>query len=170
MTVQIEIGGRLVRVSIERAGPDNRYRFMIDGQAVDVGAVGLEPGTWSLVLQDGSQHIVGVSGRLASGYTVHLPSGDVAVNLVDRGRRSSRGRVRTQEGTGSGQVAAPMPGKVVRVLVTVGQSVQAGEGIVVIEAMKMENELRAARAGVVRQVAARPGLSVEAGAVLAVID
>jgi biotin carboxyl carrier protein len=63
-----------------------------------------------------------------------------------------------------------MPGKVVRVLVTVGQSVQAGDGIVVIEAMKMENELRAARAGVVRQVAARLGLSVEAGAILAVID
>jgi pyruvate carboxylase subunit B len=59
---------------------------------------------------------------------------------------------------------------VVRVLVTVGQSVQAGEGIVVIEAMKMENELRAARAGVVSQVRARPGQSVEAGAVLAVVD
>ena len=63
-----------------------------------------------------------------------------------------------------------MPGKVVRVLVTPGQNVQAGEGIIVIEAMKMENELRAPRAGVVRQVAARPGLSVVVGAVLAVVD
>jgi biotin carboxyl carrier protein len=63
-----------------------------------------------------------------------------------------------------------MPGKVVRVLVTVGQNVQAGEGIVVVEAMKMENELRTPRAGVVSQVSARPGLSVEVGAVLAVVD
>jgi biotin carboxyl carrier protein len=63
-----------------------------------------------------------------------------------------------------------MPGKVVRVLVTVGQNVQAGEGIVVVEAMKMENELRAPRGGVVREIAARPGLSVELGAVLAVVD
>jgi biotin carboxyl carrier protein len=63
-----------------------------------------------------------------------------------------------------------MPGKVVRVLVTAGQSVQAGEGIVVVEAMKMENELRAPRAGVVKQIMARPGQSVESGAVLAVVS
>jgi biotin carboxyl carrier protein len=63
-----------------------------------------------------------------------------------------------------------MPGKVVRVLVTAGQSVQAGEGMVVVEAMKMENELRAPRAGVVKQIMARPGQSVESGAVLAVVS
>ena len=63
-----------------------------------------------------------------------------------------------------------MPGKVVRVLVTAGQHVRAGEGIVVVEAMKMENELRAPRAGIVRQVAVHQGVSVEAGSVLAVVD
>jgi biotin carboxyl carrier protein len=63
-----------------------------------------------------------------------------------------------------------MPGKVVRVLVAAGQSVQAGEGMVVVEAMKMENELRAPRAGVVKQIMARPGQSVESGAVLAVVS
>ena len=151
MTLQIDVGGRLSRVSVEGAGPGNRYRFVIDGQQADVGAVRLEPGTWSLVLQDGTQHVVGISGTRASGFTVHLPSGDVPAGLVERNRRSSRGRGAHQVDTGSGpaHIVAPMPGKVVRILVTVGQSVQVGEGIIVVEAMKMENELRSARAGVV---------------------
>jgi biotin carboxyl carrier protein len=63
-----------------------------------------------------------------------------------------------------------MPGKVVRVLVTTGQRVEAGDGLVVVEAMKMENELKAPRTGVVTQLAVRVGLSVEAGSVLAVVE
>jgi pyruvate carboxylase subunit B len=63
-------------------------------------------------------------------------------------------------------VVAPMPGLVVRVHVSVGQEVAAGQGVVVIEAMKMENELRATAAGVVRHVHARAGLAVEKGAIL----
>jgi biotin carboxyl carrier protein len=172
MSLQIEIGGRLSRVSVQRIGADHRYRFTIDGQSAEVTAVRLERGTWSLILPDGSQHVVAVSGRPASGFTVHLSSGDVTAAVAGRGHRANRGRVGTQEGAESGpaRIVAPMPGKVVRVLVTPGQNVQAGEGIIVIEAMKMENELRAPRAGVVRHVAARPGLSVVVGAVLAVVD
>ncbi len=64
---------------------------------------------------------------------------------------------------------APMPGKVARVLVTEGQTVAAGAGLVVIEAMKMENELRAPRAGAVLELPAREGQTVESGALLAVV-
>jgi biotin carboxyl carrier protein len=170
MILQIEIDGRLCGVSVERVGPDDRFRFTIDGQTADISAVELGSGTWSLVLPDGRQHVVGVSGTAASGFTVHLPSGDVPAALAGRGGRRGGGRRAEEGGSGPARIVAPMPGKVVRVLVAVGQPVQAGEGIVVVEAMKMENELRAPRAGIVRQVVARQGLSVEAGAVLAVVD
>ncbi|HEY7447002.1 MAG TPA: biotin/lipoyl-containing protein [Vicinamibacterales bacterium] len=172
MTLQIEIDGRLSRVLVERAGSEPRYRFTIDGQSADVDAVRLDRWTWSLILPDGSQHVVAVRGSAMSGFTVHLSSRDVTAGVARRGHRTSRPLGGGQEGIGSGpaRIMAPMPGKVVRVLVTVGQNVQAGEGIVVVEAMKMENELRAPRAGVVREIAARPGLSVEVGAVLAVVD
>jgi biotin carboxyl carrier protein len=63
-----------------------------------------------------------------------------------------------------------MPGKVVRILAAVGQHVQAGQGVVVVEAMKMENELRAPRSGVVKEVSVQEGTSVEAGALLAVVE
>jgi biotin carboxyl carrier protein len=63
-----------------------------------------------------------------------------------------------------------MPGKLVRVLVTPGQAVEAGQGLVVVEAMKMENELRAPRAGRIKDVPAREGQTVDAGALLVVLE
>ncbi|MGE0043955.1 MAG: acetyl-CoA carboxylase biotin carboxyl carrier protein subunit [Vicinamibacterales bacterium] len=73
-------------------------------------------------------------------------------------------------GSGPQRVTAPMPGKVVRVLVAPGDEVTAKQGLVVVEAMKMENELKAARDGRVREVAVTEGQSVEAGAVLVVVE
>jgi pyruvate carboxylase subunit B len=63
-----------------------------------------------------------------------------------------------------------MPGKVVKVLVQAGDAVKAGQGVIVVEAMKMENELRAPRDGVVKSVSAREGQAVESGQTLAVLD
>lgn len=72
--------------------------------------------------------------------------------------------------TGPAQLKAPMPGLVARILVEVGQRVEAGAGVVVLEAMKMENELRAPHGGVVRALPAQPGQAVEKGQVLVEFD
>jgi len=173
MILHVEIGGRLRQVAVERLGSADRFRFDIDGQTLEVSAARVDQRTWSLLLPDGSQHLVAVSGTLASGLTVHLPAGDVAAALPDIGRRRRRGdptRARRSGESGPVRLLAPMPGKVVRILAKVGQAVQAGQGIVVIEAMKMENELRVPRAGIVREVPALEGASVEAGALLAVVE
>jgi len=71
---------------------------------------------------------------------------------------------------GPARITAPMPGKLVRVLVEPGQDVAAGEGLVVVEAMKMENELRAPKAGRVKDVPVKEGQAVEAGALLVVVE
>jgi biotin carboxyl carrier protein len=68
------------------------------------------------------------------------------------------------------RIIAPMPGKVVRVLISLGDAVEAGQGLVVVEAMKMQNELKAARAGKVTALPAREGATVAAGEVLATIE
>ena len=101
---------------------------------------------------------------------MHVGSAPVAVTLNGRrrwGRRDEDGR-----GAGSGpqRVIAPMPGKVVRVLVKPGDAVAARQPVVVVEAMKMENELRASREGTVAEIHAREGMSVDAGALLLVIQ
>jgi len=104
-------------------------------------------------------------------------NGELLVSLEGRtalvtvnGRRSGHGVDAGAHGHGDVAITAPMPGRVLRVLVAAGQEVSARQGVVVVEAMKMENELRAPRPGRVKQIDVAPGTSVEAGRVLAVIE
>jgi len=89
----------------------------------------------------------------------------VPVKLIDP-RRVALAAQRSREGTGPLDVRAPMPGKIVKVHVKAGDAVSAGQGLIVIEAMKMENELRAPREGTVGKVTASEGQAVEAQEVL----
>lgn len=91
-----------------------------------------------------------------------------AIEAIDP-RRPNRGRGHTRS-EGRQEIAASMPGKVVRVLVAQGDQVKAGQGLVIVEAMKMQNELKAPRAGKVVAVAAAAGATVSAGEILATIE
>ena len=108
-----------------------------------------------------------VIGRGKGAWRVHVNGSEVPAAL-----RTSVQRLRGHGGgaAGDGRVVAPMPGRVVKVLVAPGAAVEARQGLVVVEAMKMENELRAPRAGVVREVRVAEGASVEAQTVLVIID
>jgi biotin carboxyl carrier protein len=104
-----------------------------------------------------------------------LPNGEVSVNgqvfnveIVDP--RSFRGRQANGTAGGKRTITAPMPGRVIRVLVEPGQSVDAGQGLIVVEAMKMQNEMKAPQAGTVTQIKTSVGATVTAGDVLLVIE
>ena len=121
-----------------------------------------EPGVYSVIV-DGVSYEVRAAG---SEITVNGRAFEIAITDKRRwvrpgGAAGSQGRI---------SITAPMPGKVVRVLVSAGDEVAAGQGIVVVEAMKMQNELKSPRAGRVTTVNANETDSVNAGAVLAVID
>jgi len=94
----------------------------------------------------------------------------VPVTVKLNARRGGRRHAGAAAGFGPLRIAAPMPGRVVRVLVKTGDAVRARQPVVVVEAMKMENELRADRDGTVAEIHAREGMSVEAGALLIVIQ
>ncbi len=109
-------------------------------------------------------------GREAGAFTISVNGQGVPVQLR-LGGAGRRGRdAGGPAGAGPQKVTAPMPGKVVRVLVKPGDEVNAKQGLVVVEAMKMENELKAARAGRVRDVLVTEGRLVDAGAVLVIVD
>ncbi len=109
-------------------------------------------------------------GREAGAFTVSVNGHSVPVQLR-LGGAGRRGRdAGSAAGAGTQKVVAPMPGKIVRVLVKPGDDVNARQGLVVVEAMKMENELKAARAGRVRDVLVSEGRSVDAGAVLVIVE
>jgi biotin carboxyl carrier protein len=156
--------GRTLRVEV--GGRDGRYTVSVDGRTLEVDLAESGDG-FSSLLVDGHCYEVGVLPR-PGGFEVTLGARSVAVE-VGAAAAGAAARV-SRHGAGPLRVAAPMPGKIVRVLVVPDQEVAAGDGLVVIEAMKMENELRASRSGRVSEVAAREGQAVESGALLVVVE
>jgi biotin carboxyl carrier protein len=172
VTVWLELGGKKMRVELpsgvgagvtEWAG-----ECSVDGRAVSADIRLLEPGVMSLLITDadgrGRQYRcvldgdgVVIGGR-RYGFAVDDP-------------RSLQGRRGAGAGTeGPRPVKAPMPGRVVRVLVNVGDEVEEGQGVVVIEAMKMQNELKSPKTGRVVRVGAAVGDTVGSGDVLVVVE
>lgn len=159
----VEVGGREREVVVERR-PDGTLKVEVDGRAVEVDAVAL--GARELTLRvdgrvmdltaEGTAPLLGVVGSGRRTY-VRVES--------ERMRAASRAA-----GPGGGakerEVRSPMPGRVVKVLVKEGDEVAPGQAVVVVEAMKMENEVRAKKGGVVARVHQQPGAAVEANAVL----
>jgi biotin carboxyl carrier protein len=161
---EASVGGRSVRVEVR--GREGRYRVTLDGRVRDVDF--LETGRHFVsLLIDGRSHEVALQGN-GSGFEVALPGESFEVQLQAAG--SGNGTPTRRAPSGPTRVAAPMPGKIVRVLVALGQEVSAGQGLVVMEAMKMENELRAPRGGRVRELGVTEGQAVETGALLALLE
>jgi biotin carboxyl carrier protein len=198
VTFEVEIHGRVRRVSVERR--DGGFVVEVDGRKhiADVSRMG---DTWSLILEPAKagphqnsevgpgfsrsevgagfsrltrrSYEISISERPGSGIlTVHVNGRPVTVSIAaGRGTFSRRAREGAAAGgTGLQQIAAPMPGKVVKLLVKSGDEVAPRQGLVVVEAMKMENELRSPKAGKVVEVRVSEGSSVEAGAVLVVVE
>jgi biotin carboxyl carrier protein len=168
MIFDATVDGRTFRVEVRtqgaRGGPRGRYSVSLDGAPFEVEVAGLAAPLVSLLV-GGESHEVGLEKR-PGGFTVLLPGETVAVDLTVAARDAS---APLHQAHGPARLTAPMPGRVVRVLSAVGTDVAAGQGLVVIEAMKMENEIRAPRAGRVQEVVVYEGQAVEAGALLAVV-
>ena len=176
MTFDVAIGDRVRAVSIVRKGA--LLHVEVDGRTHIVDARRVSEMVISMLVQPeggtppSTSVDVSFAARPAAGeFDVHLAGRTLPVEVRPAG---SFGRQKKDgagaQGTGPQKLLAPMPGKVVRVLVKPGDEVKARQGLVVVEAMKMENELRAARDGRVREVAVKEGQSVDAGAVLVLVE
>ena len=111
--------------------------------------------------------VVARSAEARGSWSLQLNGEQVAVEVVDERTRAIRALTAHSAGPqGPKPVKAPMPGMIVRIEVEVGQQVKPGQGVVIIEAMKMENELKADGAGIVSRILVQPGTAVEKGAVL----
>jgi len=170
MRYEIEVGGRTRQVAVNRAG--DGLAVVVEGRTWHVDAARIDAHSLSLIVDSvgrKSYEVAITSDAVTSLLVVRVGTTPIAVGL-----NGSRRWTRKDDGGGSGtgplRLVAPMPGKVVRVLVAAGQSVRARQPLVVVEAMKLENELRAGRNGTVVDIHAREGMSVDAGALLVVIQ
>jgi biotin carboxyl carrier protein len=167
MQYEVEIGARRLQVVVTRSG--DGFAVSVNGRTRQVDAARIDAHTLSLVVDRVWSNEVSLATDPATGQLdVHVGAVRVAVTLNGQ-RRWGRKDSGAGPGSGPQRLAAPMPGKVVRVLVKAGDPVTARQPVVVVEAMKMENELRASRDGTVAEVHVREGMSVDAGALLLVI-
>ncbi len=162
----IELKGKRLKVEL----PADGYPT-VDGATYKVDPKELEPGVWSLLWTDADGHNRSfrcIADSDIDGDAVVIDGERIPYGLYDP--RSLRSGAAAGGESGPKPLKAPMPGRIVRVLVAPGETVTAGQGCVVMEAMKMQNELKAPKAGVVGKLAAVVGETVAAGAILLVVE
>ena len=142
-----------------------RMQVAIDGRKLAADAAKLSPGTFSILL-DGRSFVVTVEND-GDSVLVRTVEREFHVEIFDP-LSWQRGRAGVNELEGQQQVTAPMPGKIVRVLAIAGQKVESGQGLLVIEAMKMQNEIRSPKSGIVERLV-QEGQAVNAGEIVAVV-
>ena len=158
--------GKETRV-VELIRDGQRWRAIVDGQPVEADVVEVAPHTYSILL-GGKSHELRVSPLPDGSLKIHAPQTEFLAQVIDP--REWRGRHGAAEVEGRQQIVAPMPGKIVRILVKAGDAVELGQGLIVVEAMKMQNEIRSPKSGAVEKIIAKEGDAVNAGDVLLWVD
>ncbi|HVB36195.1 MAG TPA: biotin/lipoyl-containing protein [Candidatus Acidoferrales bacterium] len=164
MKLALTMGGRARHIEIERSA--GQWLFRVNGRKVAADIVEIQTGIYSLLI-DGEAF----EARIESGPSslrVYVDGREYPVAIADP-RRWRRNRNEVAEAEGHQQIVASMPGKLVRLMVRAGDTVEAGQGLLVVEAMKMQNEIKSPKAGKIERIAVREGQTVSAGDVLAVI-
>jgi biotin carboxyl carrier protein len=169
MKLTAELNQEEYEIDFRREG--ERVLASIDGRRYEVAVREVE-GDAYLIIADGRVYECRVEKNRAQPDTlkVHVRNQSYALTLFDPKRLRGGHSAGTHGVDGSAQIIAPMPGKIVRVVVEQGASVRAGDSIIVVEAMKMQNEMKSPRDGVVMEIRAASGDTVNAGDVLAVIE
>jgi biotin carboxyl carrier protein len=164
MTYDVNIDGKNYRLELVRV--NRGWACRVDGRELAIDAVLARRDVLSILI-DGKAYEI---KREHTATDMHLWVGSVRYAAQLRDPRSLRSRASADDGKGPRKLVAPMPGKVVRVLVKENDEVGAGQGVVVVEAMKMQNEIKSPKKGVVRKMVAAEGAAVNAGDVLAVVE
>jgi biotin carboxyl carrier protein len=161
MRLMASIGGKSYGLEIEPA--EKGWRCRVNGCEIPVDVAQIASDRLSILINGRSYDVVhGSDGAITVGEHRY------EVSVADP--RSWRARKRSTGTSGTQKLTASMPGKVVRVLTSAGSNVLAGQGVVVIEAMKMQNEIRSPREGTITAILVQEGANVNAGEVVAVVE
>jgi biotin carboxyl carrier protein len=162
---EVTVAGKVHKVELTRT--ESNWLCKLDGRELPLDVVSTRNGVLSLLLEGRSYEI---KQEQTAGET-NIVVGNHRFNANVRDPRSLRSRRASETGAqGVRKITAPMPGKVVRILVSVGEPLEAGQPVLVIEAMKMQNELKSPKKGVLKKVNVIPGAAVEAGQALAEVE
>jgi biotin carboxyl carrier protein len=165
MTFDVQVDDLLTKLEVHREGDEYRFRLG-SGEEKTAHMIQVEPGVFSLLAGGRSYEACAETGEECAWITIQ---GHRFRVVITDPRRWSPKRAGAH-GQDRENIIAPMPGKIVRVLVAPGERVESGQGIVVVEAMKMQNEMKAHRGGRIAALPVHEGETVPAGAILATIE
>jgi len=173
MTYDVLIDGKRHRVELAPL-PQGRtaLEVKVDGRPMVVDAVLAERDVLSLIVYGKSYDIKREITGQGEQAQMHMIVRGVSFSAAVSDPRSFRARKKADDGDAAGprKLVSPMPGKVVRILAPVGTKVEAGQGVIVVEAMKMQNEIKSPKAGTVQRIVAAEGTAVDSGQVLAIVE
>jgi len=162
-----KLGEQNYTIEIEEIGK-SVYRVAVDGNEFLVDGKKTGRTNYSLIVDNRSFEIE--VDHAEDEYRVLVDGRNYHIHLVDERRMLVGGGQSGVQLQGRQKVSVPMPGKVIAVLVSEGDKVEAGQGLVIVEAMKMENEVHSPIAGEVKEIKVKPGDTVEGGAVLIIVE
>lgn len=167
MIYNVTIDGTVFRLEVNFERETRSWRCLVDGREVHMDAALAQPDVLSLLIAGNAYQIR--RERIASSLRIWVGDDFYTAEVTDpRSLRNRKSRV--DSGKGPRPLVSPMPGKVVRFLVAENSAVEAGQGVVVVEAMKMQNEIKSPKKGIVLKLAVAEGAAVNAGDVLAIVE
>jgi biotin carboxyl carrier protein len=166
MKLTAKVEDRELPVEIVRNG--RHVKAVIDGREAEYDVNEVEPGIF-LLKMGGKVYEAAVSATVDGKYLTTIRGVEIEVELIDP-KRLRAGASAGDDAGGRAEIKSAMPGKIVRLIAGAGDEVKKGDGVLVVEAMKMQNELRSPRDGVVKEIAVAEGDTVGAGQLLAVIE
>lgn len=167
LNCEIELDGRKHRVSMQYVDESGTYQFQLDGQPCSANAHLLQKDVLSVLL-DGKSYRILFDPR-PGGKAIVLGEHRISYSISDPRSLHSHAAGGTGD-TAIRPLIAPMPGRILRVMAGVGEHVEMHQSLIVIEAMKMQNELKAPKTGVVSRIAVEIGATVQSGELLLLID
>ena len=168
MSLEINIGNRTA--TLELLSKDKSiYTFLIDGVEYKVDVMPFSKGTYSLLYNNRSFYIELIEGKNSKQYHVNTKNLSYELEIIDAESRYLKNKNKGAFDLSENSIVSPMPGKVVKVLVNVGDEVVQGQTVIIISAMKMESEYKVGKDGVIKEVLVSDGDTVDGGQTLIVI-
>jgi len=148
----------------------SKYSFTVDGRRYDLDIVMVEDGAYSIIYEGKSYNVETIRGEDPKKYTVNTIYTSYDVDIVDATTKYLRSRLGDDAADTGNNIVVPMPGKIVKVLVKVGQEVKQGETLIIVSAMKMESEYKAHKDGIIEDVLVKEEDTVDGGQVMVVLS
>jgi biotin carboxyl carrier protein len=169
MELELKIKDRIAKVN-QKKNNGNKMKFTVDDKEYELDLVRLAVGLYSVIYNGKSYNIQMVQGSTNKHFTVNTFYNTYEVEVIDAESKYKYNRQKVDGIEGGNSIFTPMPGKVVKIYVQIGDEVDAGQTIIVVSAMKMESEFKAAKAGKVKAIHVKEGELVEGNKVMVIIE